>query len=100
MNNEQINEVNKNIVINNIIGITTFILFVISHAMKSIVLLSATILLATVYILLVVKYYQYASNKKQVVKNFRKVKWQSTMRLVSAIGFMIMSIILIHMYTQ
>ncbi len=100
MNNEQINEVNKNIVINNIIGIATFILFVVSHAMKSIVLLSATILLATANILLVVKYYQYASNKKQVMKNFRKVKWQSFLSLLFAIAFIVMSIILIRTYIQ
>ncbi len=100
MDNEQINEVNKNIVINNIIGIATFILFVVSHALKSIVLLSLTVLLALANILLIIKYYQYARSRKSVINNFRRVKQQSILRILSAMGFLIMSIILIHMYTQ
>ena len=100
MDNEITNEVNKNIVINNIIGVTTFILFVVSHALKSIVLLSTTCFLAAFNIFLVIKYYRYAKNRKHVIKNFRRVKWQSFWRLFSAIGFIVISIILIRLYTQ
>lgn len=93
------NKVNYYLFINSVIGVTIFILFVLAHALKSISLAYLTSLIALFNIVLIVYYYQYALSYRNSLKDFGRVKRQSFFRLISAIGFIILSVVMIIVYT-
>jgi hypothetical protein len=92
------NKVNYNLFINSFFGVVIFILFVLANAFKSITLSYLTFISAILNLALIVYYYHQALSNKDSLKDFGRVKRQSIYRLISALGFIILSSVMIIMY--